>query len=170
MQNYFELFSLEVGFDLDVNALEGAYLAKISEHHPDKFVTKSDKEQSIALQNTSLINTAFNTLKSPLLRATYLLELQNINAFDEKDTQMDMDFLMSQIALRESLEDIEKSKDVLQLDDFTEDIDSKVRENICQIQSSFKNNNINKIKNLVRELKFYTQLNAQANRLMDEWL
>jgi DnaJ-domain-containing protein 1 len=54
----------------------------------------------------AIINTAFDTLKSPLLRATYLLELQGINAFDEKDTQMDVDFLMNQIELRESLEAI----------------------------------------------------------------
>jgi DnaJ-domain-containing protein 1 len=40
-----------------------------------------------------------------------LLELQGINAFDEKDTQMDVDFLMSQIELRELLEAIKTTKD-----------------------------------------------------------
>jgi len=170
MQNYFELFSLEVDFDLDTKALAGIYQAQIAQQHPDKFVTKSEKEQLLALQNTALINTAFDTLKSPLLRATYLLELQGINAFDEKDTQMDVDFLMAQIALRESLEVIEKSKDELELDDFIENIGGKVAQNIDKISQSFKVNALNNIKNLVRELKFYTQLNAQANQLMDELL
>ncbi|SFV85356.1 Chaperone protein HscB [hydrothermal vent metagenome] len=170
MQNYFELFSLEVDFDLDTKVLAGIYQTQIAQHHPDKFVTKSEKEQLLALQNTALINTAFDTLKSPLLRATYLLELQGINAFDEKDTQMDVDFLMAQIALRESLEVIEKSKDELELDDFIENIGGKVAQNIDKISQSFKVNALNNIKNLVRELKFYTQLNAQANQLMDELL
>ena len=170
MQNYFELFSLDVDFAIDLTSLEQAYQSKISVFHPDKFVTKSDKEKTIALQNTSLINTAYDTLKSPLLRATYLLELQDINAFDEKDTQMDMDFLINQIALREQLESLEVEKDELVLDDFIEQVSQKVTQNIGQISQLFELDDFSKIKNLVRELKFYTQLNVQANQLMDEWL
>jgi len=170
VQNYFELFSLEALFDIDTNALEKEYQIQISNYHPDKFATKTEKEKTQALQNTSLINSAFETLKSPLLRATYLLELNGINAFDEKDTQMNMEFLMSQIELRESLELIETNKDELALDDFIDSINLKVKENIAQISSLFTLNKLNEIKNLVRELKFYIQLNVQANQLMDEWL
>jgi len=104
------------------------------------------------------------------LRATYLLELQDINAFDEKDTQMDMNFLMNQIALREQLESLEVDKDESALDDFIEQVSQKVTQNIEQVKQLFELNEFDKIKNLVRELKFYTQLNAQANQLMDEWL
>jgi len=170
MQNYFELFSLDAGFAINLTSLEQAYQSQISIFHPDNFVTNSDKEKSIALQNTSLINTAYDTLKAPLLRATYLLELQDINAFDEKDTQMDMEFLMNQIALRERLESLEANKDELELDDFIEQVSQKVTQNIEQISQLFEIKELDKIKNLVRELKFYTQLNTQANQLMDEWL
>jgi molecular chaperone HscB len=45
-----------------------------------------------------------------------------------------------------------------------------VTQNIEQVKQLFELNEFDKIKNLVRELKFYTQLNAQANQLMDEWL
>ena len=170
MQNYFELFSIDVDFSIDLELLESTYQQQIAKFHPDKFATHSDKEKSLALQNTSLINTAFDTLKSPLLRATYLLELQDIDAFDEKDTQMDVAFLMSQIELREQLEAIESNKDELELDDFVENINQKVSQNIEQIEQLFVVNDLDKIKNLVRELKFYVQLNRQANQLMDEWL
>ena len=170
MQNYFELFSIDVDFSIDLELLESTYQQQIAKFHPDKFATHSDKEKSLALQNTSLINTAFDTLKSPLLRATYLLELQDIDAFDEKDTQMDVAFLMSQIELREQLESIESNKDELELDVFVENINQKVSQNIEQIEQLFVVNDLDKIKNLVRELKFYVQLNAQANQLMDEWL
>ena len=43
-------------------------------------------------------------------------------------------------------------------------------QNIDQIKQLFKLYEFDKIKNLVRELKFYTQLKVQANQLMDEWL
>ncbi|CAC9460431.1 Chaperone protein HscB [uncultured Gammaproteobacteria bacterium] len=170
MQNYFELFSLGVAFAIDLNALEQIYQIQIARYHPDKFATGSDKEKTLAVQNTSLINSAFETLKSPLLRATYLLELQGINAFDEKDTQMDVNFLMSQIELRESLEAIKAEENEMALDDFIVDVGGKIKINIEQMQVFFKENSLDKIKNLARELKFYTQLNTQANQLMDELL
>ena len=170
MQNYFELFSLEVDFSIDLAQLERSYQQQVAKYHPDKFASKSDKEKTQALQNTALLNTAFETLNAPLSRATYLLELEGIDAFDEKDTQMDMDFLMGQIALREELESIQSSQDELALDDFIQTVSSKVSNNIAQIQQLFTKGKLLQIKNLVRELKFYTQLKRQANQLMDEWL
>ena len=169
MQNYFELFSLKLNFNIDLSELEFAYQQQVAEFHPDKFASGTDKEKSLALQNTSLINTAYNTLKSSLLRATYLLELEGINAFDEKDTQMNVDFLMSQVELRESLEVIESDKDEMKLDDFIENISAKIKMNIDNISAAFNSDHA-QIKNLVRELKFYEQLNLHAKQLMDEWI
>ena len=169
MQNYFELFSLKLNFNIDLSELELAYRQKVAEFHPDKCASGTDKEKSLALQNTSLINTAYNTLKSSLLRATYLLELEGINAFDEKDTQMNVDFLMSQVELRESLEVIESDKDEMKLDDFIENISAKIKMNIDNISAAFNSDHA-QIKNLVRELKFYEQLNLHAKQLMDEWI
>ena len=171
MQNYFELFSLEALFDIDTNALEKEYQIQISNYHPDKFATKTEKEKTQALQNTSLINSAFETLKSPLLRATYLLELNGINAFDEKDTQMNMEFLMSQIELREHLEVIKEQKDSIALNDFIDRIKLFIKDKILSISDAFINLCDFKLATaLVRELKFYEQLNTDANSLMDEWL
>jgi DnaJ-domain-containing protein 1 len=69
MQNYFELFSLKVDFAIDLSALEHTYQTQIAQYHPDKFATADDKKKVTAIQNTSLINTAFDTLKSPLFLA-----------------------------------------------------------------------------------------------------
>lgn len=170
MQNYFELFSLDAGFSLNNSTLDAAYQVQISKFHPDKFVNRSANEKSAALQNTSLINFAFDTLKSPLKRATYLLELKGIKAFDEKDTQMDKDFLISQIELREQLESIANNKDEIALDDFIENVSQKVNKNIKELDKLFNLNDFEKVKNLVRELKFYIQLKEHSAAIMDEWL
>ena len=113
MQNYFELFDLETTFFIDEVALKEAYRKEISRFHPDQYATKSESEKLQALQNTSLLNSAFKALKSSLNRAEYLLKLQGVDPFDEKDTVMDEHFLLSQIDLREELEAIKESKDVL---------------------------------------------------------
>jgi len=171
MQNYFELFDLKTSFFVDDEALKKSYQAQVMRFHPDNFVTKSQAEQLQALQNTSLVNSAYTALKTPLNRASYLLNLGNINPFDEKDTNMDADFLISQIELREQLENIKEQKDNLALDDFIERVQDFNRDNVASISEAFTQSpDLQKIKTLVRELKFYEQLNKEANILMDEWL
>jgi hypothetical protein len=54
--------------------------------------------------------------------------------------------------------------DEMALEGFIVDIMGKVAQNIEKIQHLFKVDKFNKIKNLVRELKFYTQLNTQATK------
>ena len=171
VQNFFELFDLKKSFNLDENALLRAYQREISRFHPDKFYTSSESEQLQALQNTALINSAYSVLKSPLNRAEYLLNMEGINPFDEKDTSMDSNFLLSQIELREDLEVIKEQKDSLALDDFIDRIKSFIKDNVSSISEAFTNLwDLKLATTLVRELKFYEQLNTDANSLMDEWL
>ena len=171
MQNYFELFDLETSFFIDDDQLKAAYRREISRFHPDNYATKSESEKLQALQNTSLLNTAFTSLKTPLNRASYLLKMQGLDPFDERDTVMNHDFLMSQIDLREELEVIEEDRDSLGLDDFLERVDLHIEENTDSIYKAFElNSDLMDIKMYVRELKFYDQLYKEANKLMDELL
>jgi molecular chaperone HscB len=170
MPNFFEIFSLKKTFDIDLEALKRAHQDQVVKFHPDKFATANEEEKKQSLQNTSLINTGFDVLSQPLERANYLLELSGINAFDEKDTQMDVEFLMKQIELQEELSLIKAEKDALNLDGFLEKINQLIQENIQKIKENFQKNALSQVKNLVRELKFYTQLQSRANTLMDELL
>jgi len=171
VQNYFELFDLKKSFNVDENALLIAYQREISKFHPDKFSTCSESEQHQALQNTALINSAYSALKSPLNRAEYILNMEGINPFDEMDTRMDSNFLLSQIELREDLEIIKEQKDSQALDDFIDRIKSFIKDNVLSISDAFTNLwDLKLATMLVRELKFYDQLNTDANSLMDEWL
>ena len=171
MQNYFELFDLDTSFFISDTNLKDSYRREIARFHPDKYASKSDSEKLQALQNTSLLNTAFETIKSPLNRASYLLKLDGVDPFDEKDTAMAHDFLISQIELREELELIESKTDSVQLEGFIERIESRVQSKIESISDAFKDNrDILEIKKDVRELKFYEQLVNETSKLMDEWL
>jgi molecular chaperone HscB len=167
MQDYFLIFDLEHDFEIDKAKLELNYKTQIAKFHPDKFASASSSQQSQALQNTSLINTAYDTLNSDLNRARYLLELNNINPFDEKDTQMDSDFLMAQIELREELEAI---KNETNIEEFIDKINPLEKQHIVDIKENFKIENLMVVKNLVRQLRFYQQLTLEANKLLDELL
>jgi molecular chaperone HscB len=167
MQDYFLIFNLAHNFEIDKIKLELSYKEQIAKFHPDKFTSASSAQQSQALQNTSLINTAYDTLNSDLNRARYLLELNGINPFDEKDTQMDGNFLMAQIELREELEGIKNEIDV---EKFIDKIEPLEKQHIDSIKQAFEIKDLQEVKKFVRQLRFYQQLTLEANKLLDELL
>jgi len=171
MQNYFELFDLETSFFIDESNLKESYRREIARFHPDQYASKSDSEKLQALQNTSLLNTAFESIKSPLNRASYLLKLEGINPFDERDTAMDHDFLISQIKLREELELLQLKQNADDLEDYLDKVEEQIQAKIELISDAFKEDKGHmEIKKDVRELKFYEQLLSESSKLMDEWL
>lgn len=170
MNNYFELFTLASDFSINRSKLEQTYQQLVSSNHPDKFTNATKVQQNKALSNTALINTAYQTLADDLNRASYLLELADINAFDEHNTQMDGDFLTQQITYQEQLEQLIQTKDIDSIESFITTISNLEKQHIANISKNFKEKNLDIIKNLVRELRFYQQIKKQANRLIDEIL
>ncbi len=55
------------------------------------------------MQWTTRVNEAYRTLKSPVQRAKYLLEMNGIDVAFETNTQMPAEFLARQLELREAL-------------------------------------------------------------------
>jgi hypothetical protein len=67
------LRSSEPAFDLDLSRLEQQYKALQRRLHPDKFATGSPQEQEYAAQQATAINQAYDVLKRPLRRASYIV-------------------------------------------------------------------------------------------------
>ncbi|MFL0797076.1 MAG: Fe-S protein assembly co-chaperone HscB [Cellvibrionaceae bacterium] len=109
-KNYFDVFGIAVSFEVDVADLASRYREVQKQMHPDKFAHATSREQRLAVQFAALVNTAFETLKSPVKRAYYLLELRGLVA-DGDTTTSDTAFLMQQIELREALSEIRDSSD-----------------------------------------------------------
>ncbi len=105
-QNYFELFGLPVAFELDRQQLGVRFRQLQQELHPDRYAGHSPQEQRLAVQYSALVNQAHATLRRPLSRALYLLELQGMNQEQVSAQQIDGGFLIEQMELREKLESI----------------------------------------------------------------
>jgi len=105
LKNHFELFGLTPAFALEAESLERAYREIQSQIHPDRYAQAGDAERRASLQWTTRVNEAYRTLKSPVQRARYLLEMNGVDVQFETNTQMPAEFLMKQLALREALEE-----------------------------------------------------------------
>ncbi len=106
MQNHFDLFQMEPGFDIDMAHLDAAYREIQARVHPDRFVSAGSAEQRVAMQWATRANEAYQTLKNPLKRATYLCELNGVALQAESNTAMPAAFLMQQMEWREELDDV----------------------------------------------------------------
>jgi len=101
--DYFQIMQVPQAYDVDGATLSEHYLKLQRQFHPDRFADKSAQEQRLAVQRASVVNQAHDTLRSPLLRAAYLLKLRGLDSSGENTTISDVAFLMAQMHLREQL-------------------------------------------------------------------
>lgn len=106
-QNYFQLFDLPVQYALDQAQLGVRYRRLQGELHPDRYASASDYEQRLAVQYSALVNEAYATLRKPLGRALYLLELAGMSQEEISSQQIDGGFLIEQMELREKLDSMD---------------------------------------------------------------
>ena len=122
MQSHFELFGLSPAFSLEEDLLEKAYRDIQSKVHPDRFANAGDAERRASLQWTTRVNEAYRALKDPVQRARHILELHGVDVAFETSTAMPSEFLVQQMALRESLEEAVEKKDPAAVDGLREDL------------------------------------------------
>ncbi|QLI82335.1 Fe-S protein assembly co-chaperone HscB [Chitinibacter fontanus] len=126
-QSHFTLFSLPSQFAVDAKQLDARYRELVALYHPDKFATASDAERRASLQAATHINEAYQTLKSALPRARYLLQLAGVDTQEETNTSMPMDFLMAQMEWRESIGDAKASKNVDALENLAREMRAEMQ-------------------------------------------
>jgi molecular chaperone HscB len=114
-QNHFEIFGVAARFEVDLAALEDRYRELQREVHPDRFASASQAEQRVSMQLATRVNEAYQTLKSPIARAAYLLRLHGIDPEFDTNTAMPAEFLGEQLELREALEEAVADNDVERL-------------------------------------------------------
>jgi len=165
-QNHFELFGLHPTFELDQQKLASDYRELQSAVHPDRFANASDQERRLSVQKAAQINEAFQTLKSPLRRARYLLELKGVEFDDQRETAIDPAFLMEQMELREALADIgNDAAGLTSLGKIQDDIQQRIRSLIEEMGQRLQDDTetaLNEAKAIVHKLQFLEKLQQEA--------
>jgi len=76
--DYFTFFGLPRKLNVDIVGLEKEFYELSRSLHPDLYARAGGQEQEWSLQQSSLLNDAYRTLKDPIKRTQYLLRLQGI--------------------------------------------------------------------------------------------
>jgi len=87
--DYFTFFGLPRKLNVDVAALERDFYELSRKLHPDLNARAASKEQEWVLEQSSLLNDAYRTLKDPIKRTQYLLLLEGVELEEQSKTATD---------------------------------------------------------------------------------
>ena len=166
--DHFQLFGLARSYRIDIAQLEQQYRALQAQVHPDKSAHLPDAEQRLAMQRATLVNEAYQTLRSPLRRARYLLSLYGVDTQEENNTVMPLDFLMAQMEWREAVAEAQQAKDAAALDKLEAQIKRETRELEAQLAVKIDiEKNYVAAAGAVRKLRFMEKLAEEIHAAYD---
>ena len=174
-KNYFEIFDVAASYKIDMDKVSSLYRELQKSVHPDRYASGTEQQRRIAMQQISLINQAFQTLKDPVARAQYLLGLKGIDMHNETDTTMDGAFLMEQMEFREAIAEVRDKDDPLtELDRMLAGLKPKIQAQMDAFAHSYAAEQLDDARETVRKMQFLfkaqREITALSEQLEDELL
>ncbi len=162
----FELFGLPVQFAQDRAAIDARWKELQREAHPDKFAAQGAAAQRVAMQWSVRINEAYQRLKQPLGRASYLCELHGVPLQAESNTAMTAEFLMQQIEWREALDE---ACTLSAMDDIAVTVNKNRCELLLKIEHALDiEKNFTAAAQLARSLMFIERFTREVDARIDQ--
>jgi molecular chaperone HscB len=167
-RNYFDLFGLPARYRHDPGSLERAYRRLQSEVHPDRYAGGSDAQKRAALQSSARVNEAYRALRDPVERAQYVLKLHGIDALEETDTALPLDFLERQLERRESAAAAVAAHDVRALSALVAEIRAEAADREVGLAKALDDDHAYADARMhVRELKFLQKLTVDLDAMLE---
>jgi molecular chaperone HscB len=158
-RDHFELLGLPRRQQLDALELDRLYQDIQARVHPDKHAHLGDADRRLAMQWATRVNEAYQTLKSPLRRAEYLLRLNGHDPEVERNTAMPADFLIEQMEWRERVEAARDAGDIDALDALHRDVRGQINRQYSDLVSVLDSENAyGQAAQMVRQLMFREKL------------
>lgn len=171
LENYFALLAVPQSYEVNQSDLTRHYRELQREAHPDRFVGASEREHLRAVQSSSQINEAYETLVSPTRRAAYLLKLAGVDSNMSSTSFQDPEFLMQQIQLREELSELHEAKDPeAALEVFYSDLDTAADQQRLIFSTHYAQQQFDVALASYAKLQFLAKLRSEAELKESELL
>ncbi len=110
--DYFRFFGLPRKLHISANDLDQRFRGLSRQFHPDYYVNAPAAERRASLERSSYLNDAYRTLKLPISRVEYLLQLEGMAARtpQEASKQVPASLLEEVFALNEELDEIRDAR------------------------------------------------------------
>lgn len=162
-ENYFALLAVPQSYEVNQSDLTRRYRELQQSAHPDRFAGASERERLHAVQYSSQINEAYETLVSPTRRAAYLLKLAGVDSDMSSTTFQDPEFLMQQMQLREELSELQDASDPESaLDRFYQDLDGAANQQKSIFSKAYAQQQFDEALASYAKLQFLEKLRSEA--------
>ena len=160
-QDHFTLFGLPQSFALDGSALDERYRDLQARVHPDQHAHLGAAEKRLAMQWSTQVNEAYQTLRRPLSRAEYLLQLAGVDAHQERSVPPE--FLLAQMEWRETVATAREAQDEAALDDLHRRLRQEMKQQYGELEHLLNQHETTAAAGRVRQLMFQEKLLAEVN-------
>ncbi|RNA43432.1 iron-sulfur cluster co-chaperone mitochondrial [Brachionus plicatilis] len=165
--NYFELLNIDFNYDIDLIQLTKNFRQKMRKLHPDLFTMKSDNEKKYSAEQSSLVNKAYDALKSPIKRGEYLLGLIDSNYLSEVTESHESDsekqkILMEIMELNEIIDEIKLAKEVKELALRLKEIIKPFEE---ELEKAFNLKDYPKACSVISKMKYFKNIDDRVKDL-----
>ena len=149
-KNYFQIFNLPQNYYIDKEKLNKTYKILQFHFHPDK------SKQKDAIECSSLISTAFKTLKDDISRIKYILKINNIQ--NSNDNKIDL------VKLFKIQENIENSNDDM-LKKIKADTLNKIKKYRENIGKEYDKKNYGKLNEIIDKINYSNSIINHINKI-----
>lgn len=171
--NFFALFEQPVQFAVNQERLDQQLRLLQKRYHPDNLVADSKnvadsaqaKQQSE--QASALINQAYQTLRDPDSRASYLLDIAG-QAQNLEHSIADLDFLEDAMQMRMDLDDAIEGKELALLKQLNPQITVRLNKQSERFDSAYQSQDWQTAIDATQKLKFLVKLDADVTTGLDE--
>jgi molecular chaperone HscB len=87
--DYFSFFGVPRKLNIDLVALEREFYKLSRRLHPDVYARATDQEQGWSIEQSSMLNDAYRTLRDPVERTEYLLGLEGVKLEEQSKRATD---------------------------------------------------------------------------------
>jgi molecular chaperone HscB len=120
------------------------------------------------MQRATQVNEAFQTLKEPLSRGRYLLQLHGFDPNADNATAMANDFLLEQMELHEELADLKRQRQSEALSHFLRQLEQRMQKLTGTLSQQFAQHDYLAARDTVRQFQFFKRLQEEALILEEE--
>ena len=171
--NFFALFEQPVQFAVNQERLDQQLRLLQKRYHPDNLVadTKNAADSAQAKQQSeqasALINQAYQTLRDPDSRASYLLDIAG-QAQNLEHSIADLDFLEDAMQMRMDLDDAIEGKELAVLKQLNPQITVRLNKQSERFDSAYQSQDWQTAIDATQKLKFLVKLDADVTTGLDE--
>ena len=162
----FAVLGLPRRFEIDLAVAESAYKDLSRQLHPDRFAKADPRARKAALGRTVEINDAWRTVKDPVKRAEYLLELAGFGlAGDDRKGDDELrktkqvaappTFLMEILERREELGEAQRAGDMVKIAFMAEEVRGRAAEAMKTIAAALEAGKFEEAARTLVALRYY---------------